>query len=76
MHVQGGQPQRHLRLQLGREPLLGDVVAALQKQIVQRVQVLLGQACRRHGHERNPEEAAQLVGTGPGRYLWEIRGGK
>lgn len=69
VHVQGRQSQRHVRLQLGREPLLRYVVAALQVQVVHGVEVLLRQLGGRCGHEGHAEQAAQLVGAGSCGYL-------
>lgn len=65
MDVERSQPERHIWLEFGRESLLGHVVTALHEQVVERVQINLRQIGRRCGHERNPEQAAQFMGTRP-----------
>lgn len=67
--VQRGQPERHLRLQFGREALLRHIVAALHVQVVEGAEVALRQLRGGDRHEGHAEQAAQLVRTGPRGYL-------
>lgn len=64
MHVKCTQPKCNVRLKLGCETLLNDIVAALQKQIVERVEVALSEIGRCDGYECYAKQAAKLVSTG------------
>lgn len=61
VHVEGGQSEGQLWLQFRGEALLVDVVAALHVQVVQGVEVPLGQFGGGNGHEGDAEQATQLV---------------
>lgn len=76
MDVQGCQSKGHVRLEFGGEPLLCHIVAALHEQIVQGVQVVLGQGGGRRWHEGDAEQATQFMSTGPGGDLRGKQGGK
>lgn len=57
MNVQGCQSKGHVRLEFGREPFLCHIVAALHEEIVECVQVGLGQGGSRRWHEGDAEQA-------------------
>lgn len=63
MDMQRGQHQRRVVLQFRCEPLLDYVVAALRVQVIQRVQVLLGEGGGRRRHERHSEQTPQFMGA-------------
>lgn len=71
--VQSGQPERHLGLQFGCKALLRHIVAALHVQVVEGIQVALCQLRGGDRHEGHAEQAAQLVRTGSGGYLQNLR---
>jgi hypothetical protein len=63
--VEGGQAEGRVVLELGGESLLDDVIAALGVQVVEGVEVSLGEGGGRRRHESHPKEAAELVGPRP-----------
>ncbi len=72
VHVERGQPQRQLVLELGREPLVHHVVAALHVQVLEGHGVGAQERERVARHERHPEQAAKVVRARPG---GDLKGG-
>ena len=71
--VKSCQPQGDLVLQLRREPLLDDVVAALDVEILEGHRVRPEQLVGVRGHEGDSEQAAEVVSARSGGDLEDFK---
>ena len=69
--VKSGQPQGHLVLELRCEPLLDDVIAALDVEVLERHRVRPQQLVGVRGDEGDAEQTAEVVSPGSGGNLEE-----
>lgn len=68
--MESSQSQRSIILEFGGETFLNNVITTLRVEVIQGIEVPLGQSGSRWGHEGNPEQTPKLVRPWPRRYLY------